>query len=82
MIDKLAGLSQWEPIPPSVTLTDIGSKTLQLHWMRAVRLNGIGTAELVVGKGSGDLVSLGASDGFIEMPPGAHHEGPWPFYAW
>ncbi|MBB3209896.1 molybdenum cofactor synthesis domain-containing protein [Rhodopirellula rubra] len=82
LIDKLAGITRWEPNPPSIMLDEIGTKTLHLHWMRAVRMTGPGTAELVVGKGSGDLVSLGASDGFIEMPPTAHHPGPWPFFAW
>ena len=50
--------------------------------MRAVRMTGPGEAELVIGKGSGDLVSLAQSDGFIEMPAGANDLGPWPFFAW
>jgi len=82
LVDKLAGISRWQPAPPVVTLADTGGKTLPLHWMRAVRLTAVGRAELVIGKGSGDLVSLAHSDGFIEMPPHANAPGPWPFYAW
>ena len=82
LIAKLAGITAWKPNPPTVTLTEIGNKTLPLHWMRAVRMTGPGEAELVIGKGSGDLVSLAQSDGFIEMPAGANDLGPWPFFAW
>lgn len=60
----------------------MGPKTLPLHWMRAVRLVGSNEAELVIGKGSGDLVSLAQSDGFIEMPPQADSAGPWPYFTW
>ncbi|TWU16481.1 molybdopterin molybdotransferase MoeA [Allorhodopirellula heiligendammensis] len=82
LIDKLAGLTRWQCAPPSVELDDVGQKTLPLIWLRAVRMTRPGRAELVIGKGSGDLVSLAASDGFIEMPPGANHSGPWPFFGW
>lgn len=82
LIAKLAGITDWKPSPPSVRLTEIGDKTLPLHWMRAVRMTGPGEAELVIGKGSGDLVSLAQSDGFIEMPADANDLGPWPFFAW
>jgi molybdopterin molybdotransferase len=37
---------------------------------------------LVSSRGSGDLVALGRSDGFIEIPPGHDGPGPWPFYPW
>lgn len=82
LIAKLAGITGWKPNPPTVKLTEISDKTLPLHWMRAVRMTGPGEAELVIGKGSGDLVSLAQSDGFIEMPAGANDLGPWPFFAW
>lgn len=82
LMEKLAGITRWQPTPPAVTLNEVGEKTLPLHWLRAVRLSSAGRANLVIGKGSGDLVSLAASDGFIEMPPEANNPGPWPFYAW
>jgi len=50
--------------------------------MRGVRLTGVGTAAPIVGKGSGDLVSLARTDGFVEVPSGARGEGPWPFWNW
>ena len=82
LIAKLAGITAWQRHRPVVTLTEVGTKTLPLHWMRAVRIVQPGLAELVIGKGSGDLVSLAQSDGFIEMPPHANHAGPWPFFDW
>lgn len=82
VIDRLAGLTRWQSTPAAVTLEHVGLKTLPMIWLRAVRLTAAGRAELVVGKGSGDLVSLAGSDGFIEMPPDANHAGPWPFFAW
>lgn len=82
LIAKLAGVKDWNLLPPSVRLTVVGEKTLPLHWMRAVKMVAPGVAELVIGKGSGDLVSLAQSDGFIEMPAGADDIGPWPFFAW
>lgn len=80
LIAKLAGVENWKPNPPSVRLTQVGGKTLPMHWMRAVRMVEPGLAELVIGKGSGDLVSLAQSDGFIEMPANANHVGPWPYF--
>jgi molybdenum cofactor synthesis domain-containing protein len=82
VINKLAGLTAWRPAPTSVMLDDVSDKTLPLHWMRAVCLTAPGRAKLLIGKGSGDLVSLAGSDGFIEMPPHANSPGPWPFFAW
>lgn len=82
LIAKLGGLTDWKPYPPMVRLDAVGEKTLPLHWMRAVRMVGPGLARLVIGKGSGDLVSLAHSDGFIEMPAHANDVGPWPYFAW
>lgn len=81
LIAKLAGITNWNPTPPAVRLKEVGQKTLPLHWMRAVRMIEPGLAELVIGKGSGDLVSLAQSDGFIEMPANANDPGPWPYFA-
>ncbi|WP_404305190.1 molybdopterin molybdotransferase MoeA [Neorhodopirellula lusitana] len=94
LIARLGGVAAWRRSQPTVTLVEVGTKTLPMHWMRAVRLvepaetgkeasaATPGLAELVIGKGSGDLLSLAQSDGFIEMPPHANNTGPWPFYAW
>jgi molybdopterin molybdotransferase len=50
--------------------------------MRLVRMVDHGVAELIDSLGSGDLVSLGKSSGFVEIPPGDSGEGPWPYVAW
>ena len=57
-------------------------KLLPLWWYRLVRLTQPGVAELVSAHGSGDVVSLARSDGFIEIPPSDAGSGPWPFYSW
>lgn len=88
LLRKLSGQRNWKARPLSVVLENSGDKTLPLHWMRLVRLSetpasgGSVHVELVPSKGSGDLVALGTSDGFIEQPPGAVGPGPWPFYRW
>ncbi len=78
---RLAGLAGHEPIG-SVVVADSDASTLPLWWHRLVRLDGVGRAVLVRGKGSGDLVGAARSDGFIEVPPNQPSVGPWPFYPW
>lgn len=82
LLGKISGQSSWQDRVSVVRLIDAGQKTLPLHWMRGVRLMDNGTATPVVGKGSGDLVTLAQTDGFIEMPPNAIGEGPWPYRSW
>ncbi len=88
LLRKLSGNQHWKSRPLSVLVQNPGDKTLPLHWMRLVRLtntaseSGTVEAELVASQGSGDLVALGASDGFVEQPPGTLGPGPWPFYRW
>lgn len=82
LIAKMSGQANWLPKVPAVQLVDFGKKTLPLFWLRLVRLTDHGVAEIVESKGSGDLVSLGKSDGFIQCTPSANHDGPWPYYAW
>jgi len=79
---RISGQTDWCDRPPTVLLEDAGGKTLPLHWMRGVRMIASGVATPVVGRGSGDSVSLAATDGFIEMPPGATGKGPWPYWSW
>lgn len=68
--------------PPAITLVDPPSKTLPLWWLRLVKIDSQGNANIVPGKGSGDLVALAASDGFIEQPPEASGPGPWTYWEW
>jgi molybdopterin molybdotransferase len=82
LLAKMGGHTQWHPPCPVVRLVDAGPKTIPLHWMRLVRLDATGVAEPVQSKGSGDLVSLGHSTGYVEIPPNQSGEGPWPYFAW
>lgn len=86
LLRKISGNRNWRLRPLGVMLRDPGAATLPLHWMRLVQLvDGDGQcaeARLVASQGSGDLVALAASDGFIHLPPGASGAGPWPFYRW
>lgn len=82
LVDRIAGRTDWLRCPPRVRLHEPGEKTLPMHWLRPVRVRSDGSVELVTGKGSGDLVSLVQSDGFIAMPPDGRGAGPWPFYPW
>jgi molybdopterin molybdotransferase len=68
--------------PARVTLAPADDKRVDLWWHRPVRLTGSGAASLVPNMGSGDIMSVGASDGFVEIPPGASGAGPWDFYSW
>ncbi len=68
LIARLGGVADWLPKRPMVKLENAGSKTLPMHWMRLVRLTGHGRAEVVESRGSGDLVSMAKSDGFVEVP--------------
>ena len=82
LLARIAGRADWMPRRPVVTLATPGVKTLPLWWMRPVKLVADGLAEPIASKGSGDLVALTQCDGFVELPPGATGEGPWPFFAW
>ncbi|MDC0295352.1 molybdopterin molybdotransferase MoeA [bacterium] len=78
----LAGFKEWTPRRPLIRLATPDTKTIPLTWMRLVSLNEKGDAELCPSLGSGDLVSLGQSTGFIEIPPNECGSGPWPYFAW
>lgn len=82
LLAKLSGQTDWLPACPVVRLEESGDKTIPLHWFRLVRLTADGVAVPVISQGSGDLVSLGQSTGFVELPPGVAGEGPWPYHAW
>ncbi|QQS09419.1 MAG: molybdopterin molybdotransferase MoeA [Phycisphaerales bacterium] len=77
-----AGITRM-PAPAAVSLDNPDHKSLHLVWHRPVRFTSAGHAELIPTQGSGDIVSIARSDGFIEIPmqtPSA--AGPWPFYPW
>lgn len=80
VLARLAGLRV--PPPQVVTLTEPDDQQLGMWWHRPVTLTGPGTASLVPGRGSGDVVSAARSDGFVEVPPGRAGPGPWAYYGW
>ena len=81
-LHRRAGLAAGFDAPAAVRLTNPDDKTLKLWWHRLVRFVEPGVAELVPGKGSGDVAAASCSDGFIEIPPGAQGAGPWPCWPW
>jgi len=88
LLRRMGGHRSWRTVPMHVTVENADDKTLPLVWMRLVRsigfdyASGTNRVEYVASKGSGDLVALGSSDGFVELPPGSSGPGPWPFYRW
>jgi molybdopterin molybdotransferase len=78
---RLAGMSpQLESTPLCLASPD--DKRLELTWFRLVRQLPDGKLALVDSRGSGDLVSLARSTGFIEVPVGQAGPGPWSYYPW
>ncbi len=82
LLARISGQADWLPYCPAVRLERAGPKTLPLWWLRPVRLIDHGVAEPIESKGSGDLVALTHSTGFVELPPGTTGSGPWPYRAW
>jgi molybdopterin molybdotransferase len=78
----LAGFQAIDPPVPKLLVEHADDKQLSLVWHRLVAVGSAGGVRLVDSRGSGDLVSLAHSDGFVEVPMGASGPGPWPFYAW
>ncbi len=82
LLAKQSGQVNWNAPQAVVRLDQPGGKTLPLRWLRLVRLTEPGTAVPVLSKGSGDLVSLGQSSGFVEVPAGKLDQSAWPYYSW
>jgi len=66
----------------SVLATGRTEQTLPLHWYRLVKTIDGAAVEIIDTRGSGDLVALARSSGFIHQPPGQSGPGPWNFQAW
>ncbi|MEM6473157.1 MAG: molybdopterin molybdotransferase MoeA [Planctomycetota bacterium] len=82
LLRRQSGQSRWQARPGLALLDAPPRKKLPLHAMLLVRSSGAGSAALVPSKGSGDLVALGQSDGYVCVPPGQQSTGPWPYYPW
>jgi molybdopterin molybdotransferase len=82
----MAGARRLPPtlMPRFVRLANPDAKSLDLWWHRLAVLGGAGEARLLDGRGSGDLVAGGRSDGFVELAPGARPDADAlvPFYSW
>lgn len=81
-VRRRAGIQAAPDRPARVLLTPADEKRADLWWYRPVRLLGGGAASLVSTMGSGDIMNVGSSDGFVEVPPGQAGAGPWDFYPW
>jgi molybdopterin molybdotransferase len=77
MARRVSGRRKWK-----IQVVGSDSKTLGLVWYRLVQVQADGTALLLANQGSGDIRSLGLSDGFIEVPPGSLSQGMFAFYDW
>ncbi|MDX1926888.1 MAG: molybdopterin molybdotransferase MoeA [Pirellulaceae bacterium] len=82
LLRKLAGIVPTEEPLGRCELTDADNKTLSLVWYRLVKIDQDAKVRLVGSQGSGDLVSLSLSDGFVELPMGASGNGPWRVRWW
>lgn len=89
VLPVLAVMAGAHRLPPTLTprmvrLANPDAKSLDLWWHRPAVLGGAGEARLLDGRGSGDIVALGRSDGFVELAPGVRPDADAlvPFYSW
>jgi molybdopterin molybdotransferase len=82
LLAKQSGKTVWSPAPAKVLVNSPNDQSIPLHWYRLVRMIDDAKVELIESRGSGDLVSLAKSTGFIHQPPGASGPGPWEYHAW
>ncbi len=65
-----------------VALTEPDEKRLELTWYRLVMVGADGQVRLLESRGSGDIVSLSRSHGFVEVPTGEAGAGPFRLTLW
>lgn len=82
LLSKMAGLEHWQSPRLRAQIVNPDDKTLHLTWFRPVRIVAGGNLELLRSQGSGDLVALAGSDGFVEIPADQPGAGPWDFWSW
>lgn len=80
-LQRIAGRVQ-SPRILNVEIANPDSKTLHLVWFRLVEIQSDGRALLLPNQGSGDIRTLGLSDGFVEIPAQSSCEGSFPYYDW
>jgi molybdopterin molybdotransferase len=77
-----AGIRESVAAVPQMELTTPETAPSNLWRYRMVRLAENGRAEPMIGNGPGDVVGPAKTDGFIEVPAGAHGVGPYSYYGW
>ncbi|MCC9600865.1 molybdopterin molybdotransferase MoeA [Stieleria sp. JC731] len=82
LVHKMAGCKLWMPQPALVTLDQPIRKAIPLHSMLLAQVTGSGSATLVQTQGSGDLVAMAKSDGYVCVSPHEDSPGPWPLFRW
>jgi molybdopterin molybdotransferase len=82
LLRKLAGITPIEEPFATCELSGADDRTLPLVWYRLVKINSNSEINLIGSQGSGDLVALSLSDGFVEFPPVASGKGPWRVRWW
>ncbi len=86
LLKRAGGIEDYLPTPLSVRLNEPSNKLLPLVWFRLARYptgdDASHAVELVDSKGSGDLISLARSDGFVEIPADSSGDGPFEWYPW
>ena len=83
LLGRMAGLALPAGAARPMVL-DSSRERISLWWHRPVVETGFGHVRLVEGKGSGDVIAAGRSDGFVELKPEQTVETPTqvPLYAW
>jgi molybdopterin molybdotransferase len=82
LLRKLAGIEPMEESLQRCELANPDDKSLSLVWYRLVKMGADAQVRLIGSQGSGDVVSLAQSDGFVELPMGASGRGPWRMNWW
>ncbi len=82
LLRKLGGVMTPETGARLAIVQNPDEKTLPLYWFRLVASDAHHQVSLMTSLGSGDLVSLAQSDGYVEVPPGASGPGPWSMNFW
>jgi molybdopterin molybdotransferase len=82
LLRYMAGFSAPLLPRPKVLVDDFDDQQLPLMWYRLVEIAADGRVSLMDSRGSGDLVSLARSSGFVALPAGMSGAGPWPLYLW
>ncbi len=82
VLRRVAGFADPEDSPRMVSLESGDTRSADVWWHRPVRLESPAIASLVSNMGSGDIMNVAASDGFVEIPPNQHGPGPWPMFPW